>query len=83
MKLSFQEFVEKVLSRARYEYDDSVKQWAAWVEGFPGIYAQGKKIEEVRQDLASTIEEYVLISIREGKKVPGFALPRKAHAKAA
>lgn len=64
MKLVFSEFIERALARARYEYDDSVKQWAAWVDGFAGVYAQGKRIEDVRQELAATLEEYLLLSIR-------------------
>lgn len=83
MKLLLSEFIEKAIARARYEFDDSVKQWAAWVDGFPGVYAQGKRIEDVRQELASTLEEYLLLRIREGKHVPGFAIPKRVHVKAA
>jgi predicted RNase H-like HicB family nuclease len=83
MKLLFSEFIEKAIARARYEYDDSVKQWAAWIDGFPGVYAQGKRIEDVRQGLASTLEEYLLLRIREGEHVPGFAIPKRVHVKAA
>lgn len=81
MKLALSKYIEKLLSRAKYEYDDSVKQWAAWVEGLPGVYAQGRKIEEARQELASTLEEYILISISERKNIPGFELSKKLHAK--
>lgn len=83
MKLLFSEFIEKAISRARYEYDASVKQWAAWIEGFPGVYAQGKRVEDVRQELASALEEYLLLRIREGKRVRGFGIPKRLYAKAA
>lgn len=83
MKLLFSEFIEKTISRARYEFDDSVKQWAAWVDGFPGVYAQGRNIEDARQELASTLEEYLLLRIHEGKRIPGFSIPKRAHVKAA
>jgi len=83
MKLLFSEFIEKAIARAHYEYDDSVKQWAAWVDGFSGVYAQGKRIEAVRQELALTLEEYLLLRIREGKRVPGFGIPKRSHVKAA
>lgn len=81
MELALSKYIEKLLSRAKYEYDVSVKQWAAWVEGLPGVYAQGAKIEDARQELASTLEEYVLISISERKSIPGFELSKKLHAK--
>jgi len=70
------QFVEKMLSRAVYEYDDSVDQWAAWIKGFPGVYAQASTIEEARNDLASALEESVLLSLREGANVRGLPLPR-------
>lgn len=83
MKLSLQAFIEKVISRAHYEYDDSVRRWVAWVEGFPGVYAQGKSVEGVRQDLVSTLEEHILLSIKEGRQVPGFLFSGKSYVKAA
>lgn len=83
MKLIFSNYIEKILSRAEYEYDPSVRQWAGWIGGFRGVYAQGKRIEEVRQELASVLEEYLLLSVREGKRIPGFSVPRRIHAKAA
>lgn len=81
MKLIFLQYIEKILARAKYEYDNSVKQWIAWVEGFPGIYAQGKSIEEVQQELASLLEQYILLDIKEGKRIPGFSFSTKSHAK--
>ena len=83
MKLLFSEFIEKAIARAHYEYDDSVKHWAAWIEGFSGVYAQGKRVEDVRQELASVLEDYLLTSIWEGRRIPGFVLPRRSHAKTA
>lgn len=85
MNLLLLKFIEKQLIRAKYEYDDSVHQWAAWVEGFPGVYAQAPTIEEARDDLASAIEEHILISIRNGESVRGISIPRvpdRAYAKA-
>lgn len=83
MKLSLQAFIEKIISRAHYEYDDSIRQWAAWIEGFPGVYAQGKSVEGTRQDLVSTLEEHILLSIKEGRRIPGFVFSGKSNAKAA
>jgi len=80
MKLQVQDFVEKHLSRAHYEFDDSVKSFAAWIEGFPGVYAQGKTIEEARGELGEILEEYLLVSIQEKRKVKGFTFPEHALA---
>ena len=81
MELALSKYIEKLLSCAKYEYDDSVKQWAAWIDGLPGVYAQGQKVEEARQELASTLEEHILISISERKLIPGFELSKKLYVK--
>mgnify|MGYP001571294607 CR=1 FL=1 len=81
MKLKVQNFVEKNLSNARYEYDRGVKSWAGWIEGLPGVYAQGKTIEAARDELGEILEEYLLINLQEKKKVKGFALPNYALAR--
>lgn len=85
MNLILVKFIDKQLIRAKYEYDDSVDQWAAWIDGFTGVYAQAPTIEEARDDLASAIEEHILISIRNGENIRGISMPRvpdRAYAKA-
>ena len=74
MKLKLQQFIEKKLSKANYEFDKSVNQWAGWIDGVAGVYAQGKSIESVRNELAEILEERVLMSIWEQKKVAGLSL---------
>lgn len=82
MTLKTQQFVEKMLMRAEYEFDDSVKEWSGWIRGFPGIYAQDKDIEGVRQELAETLEEYLFLSFQKKKPVRGFDIKIPSYAKA-
>ena len=77
------EYIERVLSKAHFEYDTSVKQWVAWIDGLPGVYAQGKGRREVRQELISVLEEYILLAVRDGRRISDFGFFQKAHAKAA
>lgn len=79
MKTSVQEYIEKMLQRANYEYDESVKMWAGSVTGVPGVYAQGASVEAVRQELSEVLEENLLLSIRDKKKIVGFRL-EEVHA---
>ena len=68
---------------AQYEYDPSVKRWVGWVRGFPGVYSQSETVEAVRQELAEMVEEYILTSVQEKKKVRGFSFsPAFHHAQA-
>ena len=77
MTLKTQEFVEKKLIKANYQFDESVNQWAGWIKGFPGVYAQGKSIEDVRNELAEILEEYLFVGVREKRKIPGFSINLK------
>lgn len=74
MNLRISNFIELKLSKAKYEYDDSVKQWSGWIKDFPGVYAQSDNIEQVRQELAETLEEWILISIQEKKQIKGLGI---------
>lgn len=78
MELFLTKFIEKALEKATYEYDESVKQWAAWIEDIPGVYAQESTVEAARKELASVLEDYVLISLSEGKRIPGFMFSKSA-----
>lgn len=82
MKLILAQYIENALSKAHFEYDTSVRQWVAWVDGLPGVYAQGKGRRETREELVSVLEEYILLAIRDGRRISGFGFFQKAHAKA-
>ena len=74
-------YIMRLLRRAHYEYDPSVKAWVAWIEGFPGVYAQARSVEQTRADLISSLEDRLLLDLREGKRIPGFMMFARPHAK--
>lgn len=76
------QYILRLLHKAHYEYDPSVKDWVGWVVGYPGVYAQGRTIEIVRADLASILEDFLVLDLQKGKKVPGVSiLPRAVKSK--
>ena len=72
MKLFINSYIEKFLKKANYEYDKKTKSWCASVDELPGAYAQADTVEEVRDQLAEVIEDYILVSIAERQKLPDF-----------
>lgn len=82
IELKLFQYIIRLLKKARYEYDPSVRAWVGWIEGFPGIYAQAKNVEGVRSELISTLEEFILLNIKEGKRVPGLSGAVGHYAKA-
>ena len=49
MKLYIIQYIEKILRKAKYEYDPETKTWCASVKDLPGAYAQADTVEEARQ----------------------------------
>ncbi len=77
MNLYIVKYVETMLRRANYEFDDQTNSWCASVDALPGVYAQADTVEDVRAELAEVIEEYVLVSLQEGHPLPKFKDFRK------
>ena len=82
MVLRTQQFIERMLIKAEYRFDESVKEWAGWIKGMPGIYVQAKDLESARNQLAEVLEEYLFASFQEKKKVKGFDIKIHSYAKA-
>ena len=80
MKLYITQYIENLLRRAEYEYDEATKSWCASIDDLPGAYAQADTVEKAREQLAEVIEDYILISLQEKHPLPGFKkLPAKMH----
>lgn len=72
MKLFINSYIDKLLKKADYEYDKHTKTWCASVDDLPGAYAQANTKTEVRKLLAEVIEDYILVSLYQRKKLPNF-----------
>jgi predicted RNase H-like HicB family nuclease len=64
--LSISGFIQQQLPRVSYEYDPETKEWCAWISNLPGVYAQAKTVEAVRQQIIEMMEDYVLVALRSG-----------------
>lgn len=72
MRLFITNYIENLLRKADYEYDEETKSWCASVRDLPGAYAQADTVEEVRNQLAEVIEDYILVSLQERTPLPDF-----------
>ena len=80
MKLYIITYIEEFLKSAQYEYDKATDSWCASVPGLPGAYAQADTVEQVREQLAEVIEDYILVSIHQQENLQGFKkLQTKVH----
>lgn len=72
MQLILPSYIEHMLTQASYEYDPATKSWCGWVEVLPGAYAQAATVEDVRNQLAEVIEEFVFVTVARHDNVPSL-----------
>ena len=72
LNLFINNYIEGMLKKVRYEYDQEAKSWCAILKELPGVYAQADTVEEARQQVAEVIEDYLIVSLRENQKLPSF-----------
>jgi predicted RNase H-like HicB family nuclease len=62
-------YCQKALEKAAYKkLDDDT--WFAEIEGFVGVWGNGITIEECRQDLLEVLEEWIILKLQDGDKLP-------------
>ena len=83
MKLFIISYIENLIKKADYEYDEETKSWCASIDELPGAYAQADTVEKARQQLAEVIEDYIIVSLKENQKLPNFNIRIKKSPKEA
>ncbi len=64
------EYIEEALRRAHYDKIDDKEPFYGEVEALKGVWATGRTLEECRERLKNVIEGWLIISLREGLKIP-------------
>jgi predicted RNase H-like HicB family nuclease len=67
------EFIEKKLKRARYKLLKD-RSYFGEVPGIKGVWANAKNLEDCRRELGEVLEDWLLLKVRAGDKIPGFEL---------
>ena len=63
------EYIKKAISKAEYKkLDDG--SWFGEIQGFEGVWANGENVEKTREELMEVLEEWLLLKIRDGDKIP-------------
>lgn len=67
------EYIDKKLKTARYKLlkDES---YFGEISGLKGVWANAKTLEDSRRELKEVLEDWLLLKIRSGEKIPGFTL---------
>ncbi len=70
------DFILSYLEKARYEIIDEGKTFYADIPALRGVWATGKTLEGCRNELASVLEDWVILHLRNNWAIPGLKLPR-------
>jgi predicted RNase H-like HicB family nuclease len=64
------QYIQAALGRARYEKLEDDEGWFAAIDLFPGLWASASTVEATRTELASALEGWIILGLRQGEKVP-------------
>ncbi len=64
------EYLRAALARAHYELQGGGEGFYGEIPGFQGVYAQADTLEACREELASTLEDWLLFRISRHLPTP-------------
>lgn len=63
------EYIQGALEKAEYKrLEDGT--WFAEIQGFEGVWANGKTVEDCRKELMEVLEEWLILKLRDGDPIP-------------
>lgn len=77
------EYINEALRLAKYEIIDDEDPYYGEIPGIQGVWASGRTLEECRQRLKETLDEWIILSFNRGLPIPeinGINLNLKASA---
>lgn len=63
------DYINAAIKRATYE-DLQEEGWYGHIEGFTGLWANGRSRDEAEQELRSALEDWILFGLVNGYPVP-------------
>ena len=70
MKFLISDYIEEAMKRAHYEIIEDEEPYYGEIRELKGIWATGKTLEECRNNLREVLEEWIIINLNRGIKLP-------------
>jgi predicted RNase H-like HicB family nuclease len=64
------EYIQAAMEKAEYEILPDDGSYYGRIPGFKGLWANATTLEECRRELQSTLEDWLLLGIRFGDRLP-------------
>jgi len=70
VKFLISDYIEEAMKRAHYEIIEDEEPYYGEIRELKGIWATGKTLEECRNNLREVLEEWIIINLNRGIKLP-------------
>lgn len=70
------EYIFGKLNQAKYKILDDGSYFGE-IKGMSGVWASGKTLEHCREELREVLEEWLILKIQDGDKIPSFSVKTK------
>ncbi len=64
------DYIQAAMNKARYEILPDDHTYFGRIPGFKGVWANAETLEDCRRELQSTLEDWLLLGIALGHKLP-------------
>lgn len=64
------EYINAAMRKAKYEILEEDKTYYGEIPGFEGLYANESTLEECRNELEDTLEDWILVSVSKNLPLP-------------
>jgi predicted RNase H-like HicB family nuclease len=62
-------YIQNAMKLAKYEILED-RQYYGEIPGFQGVWAQAENLEDCREELQSALEDWLILGLRMGHKLP-------------
>ncbi|MBU2461661.1 type II toxin-antitoxin system HicB family antitoxin [bacterium] len=67
------EYIQEALKKAKYELiEDREEPYYGEVPELKGVWAQGRTLEECRENLSEVIDGWILVRLKKGLDIPSL-----------
>jgi len=74
------EYIYTQLSRAKYKMLEDGSYFGE-IPRLKGVWGNGDSLESCREDLRETLEEWLILKLQDGDKIPGFNPKNRSRAR--
>lgn len=64
------EYIDEALKKAKYEIINDEEPYYGEIPEIKGVWATGKSLEECRQQLRETLDEWLILSFKKNLPIP-------------